>query len=579
MTRFKKYLNYQRLKKFLTLFFVLYQTVFATAQNNHFSWVKQLTANPSMVTEYNYFIGTDSLRNVYVAGNFINTIDADPGAANFTLSSATDNIFITKLTAAGNFVWSKQLGSGAGFAYCRSLKVDQAGNVYTTGYFQGILDFDPGAANYFLDAPVNPSPDNNDIFILKLSADGDFIWAKQIGGSHKDVGTCIDLDPVANIYVTGYITGPVDLDPGAGVTLKGSNGVVTAFITKFSAAGDLLYANEFQSNQRSSGEFIRTDHEGNVFVSGHVNGSIDFDPGLNVVSYTTTINSQVKFVVKFDPLGNFMWVRQGIIGYDIAVDGNGDLFVYDEQLTKYDHDGNLMWTKLVGGGPYSSFEQTVIAIDENNDVYITGMFRNTQDFDPGPGEVKITCTGAGFPSDVFVCKLTNDGDLVWVKTFGGPGEDYASGIAVTQTGEIYTIGEFEGTADFDPDSAVFRATADAKGSLFIHKLSSCTKIDTVLTVTTCKRYTLNNVSYDSSGTYYQTLSNNYGCDSTITLALTITTSKSSEAVVACKNYVWHSRQLLQSGIYADTLLTTNGCDSITLLDLTITDKLKLLLQQ
>jgi hypothetical protein len=104
--------------------------------------------------EESYFIGTDAAKNVYLAGNFHNTIDLDPGPGVTNVSSQFDNIFISKFNSAGAFIWGKHLGKNNNYTVCKSLSVDAQGNVYTTGYFNGIADFDPGPENYQLPLPA-----------------------------------------------------------------------------------------------------------------------------------------------------------------------------------------------------------------------------------------------------------------------------------------------------------------------------------------------------------------------------------------------------------------------------------------
>ena len=110
-----------------------------------------------------------------------------------------------------NVAWAKGMG-GPGGDQGRSVAVDATGNVYTTGYFQGTVDFDPNAGVLNL-----TSAGAGDIFVSKLDATGNLVWAKAMGGSTDDTGYCIAVDGVGNVYTTGYFSGTVDFDPNAGV--------------------------------------------------------------------------------------------------------------------------------------------------------------------------------------------------------------------------------------------------------------------------------------------------------------------------------------------------------------------------
>ncbi len=93
--------------------------------------------------------------------------------------------------------WAKQLG-GIGAESGWSVATDKNGNVYTTGYFGSIVDFDPGPSTFTLQ-----SAGNKDIFISKLNGAGNFVWAKKVGGGSDDIGRSIAIDSVGNIYITG----------------------------------------------------------------------------------------------------------------------------------------------------------------------------------------------------------------------------------------------------------------------------------------------------------------------------------------------------------------------------------------
>src|SRR5690606_25371176 len=111
------------------------------------------------------------------------------------------------------------------------------GNVYTTGYFVGTVDFDPGAGTVNL-----TSQGGSDIFIQKLDALGDLVWAKSVGGTGNDNGRSIAVDAQGNVYTTGDFRGIVDFDPGAGTADLTSQGEYDVFIQKLDALGDLIWA-------------------------------------------------------------------------------------------------------------------------------------------------------------------------------------------------------------------------------------------------------------------------------------------------------------------------------------------------
>src|SRR5262249_28262631 len=103
--------------------------------------------------------------------------------------------------------------------------------------------------------------------------------------------------------------------------------------------------------------------------------------------------------------------------------------------SKLDTDGNLVWARAMGGAGEDS--GGAIAIDGSGNVFTTGGFEQTVDFDPGPGSFNLTSVNF---SDIFVSKLDNAGNFVWARSMGGFTSDLGQGIAVDASGSVYTTG-------------------------------------------------------------------------------------------------------------------------------------------
>ena len=103
------------------------------------------------------------------------------------------------------FGWAKNMG-GTNLDSGYAMAIDGGGNVYTTGIFSGTADFDPGAGIHNL-----TSVGSYDIFISKLDVNGNFVWAKSMGGTGYDLGGAIAVDVSGNLYITGSFSGTADL--------------------------------------------------------------------------------------------------------------------------------------------------------------------------------------------------------------------------------------------------------------------------------------------------------------------------------------------------------------------------------
>ena len=264
---------------FVLLFSIL--SISLIAQIPVLDWAKQMggtsTDNGSSIT-------VDGAGNVYTTDSFFETVDFDPGAGTFNLTSnGVFDIFISKLDAAGNFVWAKQMG-GTESDGAQSMAVDDAGNVFTSGYFRGTADFDPGAGTFSF-----TSAGDSDVFISKLDASGNFVWAKQIGGIGFEDAVSIKVDPiVGNVFTAGGFTETVDFDPGAGTFNLTSNGALDIFISKLDGSGDFAWALQMGSTKNDDCLSISLDNAGNIHSTGYFEETVDFDPGTGSLDLTST---------------------------------------------------------------------------------------------------------------------------------------------------------------------------------------------------------------------------------------------------------------------------------------------------
>ena len=575
--------------KHLITIFTLSILHLSFSQGPTFEWAKGFGGTNSVLVSS---LAVDFSGNVYTVGSFNGTVDFDPGVGVTNLISAGGfDIFVQKMDASGNFLWARSFG---GTSYDRGLYVcaDDVGNVYITGLFTGTADFDPavGVTNITSNGAA-------DIFVQKMDGSGNFLWARGFGGIGEDNGACVNIDASGNIYTTGIFSGTTDFDPSTGVSNLISNGSYDVFLQKMDGSGNFLWARSFGSTTNDYGTAIAIDSADNVYTTGRFTGTTDFDPSPNTLNLTPTGNTDV-YVHKLTASGNFLWVKTfGGTTYDYArsinIDASGNIYTtgifsgtadfdpsigtvnhtsagaYDVFIHKLDSLGDFLWVKTFGT---TSHEETYSAsIDASSNIYITGSFGNTVDFDPGIGNTSLTSAGS---NDVYVHKLDSLGNFVWAQSFGGTGNDQGFTIKVDVSGNIYTAGSFEGTADFDPGVGTSNITSLGGEDSFIHKMSQCQPNTGVDVQTACDIYTWidgnNYTSNNNSATW--TLTNAAGCDSVVTLDLTITNSNTGTDIQsACDSYTWIDGNTYTSSNNTATWTLTNqaGCDSVVTLDLTI----------
>ncbi|MFT6166997.1 MAG: hypothetical protein ACJAV5_001490 [Vicingaceae bacterium] len=556
-----------------TLLLILFSALnFAkiTAQTPVFEWASKIGG---ISYDYGSSIATDKNGNIYTTGYFADTVDFDPGAGVYNLSTLNNSrdIFVQKLDANKNLIWAKQM-IGAGVALAYSITIDANENVLITGQFNDTVDFDPDTGIVQL-APFGRIGINTSIFVLKLNSNGNFLWVKHMGSATSNsYGRSIISDNNGNVYTTGSFTGLVDFNPGLGTfNLTASTTINDIYVQKLDSSGNFLWAKQISGANRKAGRSITIDLNGNLLITGQFSGTADFDPGTNTYNLTA-VNGIDMFVLKMSPNGNLIWVKQiggnsNEIGKSITSDINGNIYttgyfqsqtdfdpgastynltaigLRDIFVQKLDANGNFQWAKQMGGT--GDDEGNSITTDINGYVYTTGSFQRTVDFDPDTGTNNLTVIGG---ADIFIQKLDSNGSLMWAKHMGGFGNDDGTSITVDTIGNVYTTGYFNYSADFDPGSGTTNLLSSGFDDVFIQKLIQCFHTEGVDTILACDSYTwIDGITYFSSNnTAKDTLTNSAGCDSIITLDLTINTLDSSvtqngtvlTANVPGANYQW-----------------------------------------
>ena len=407
--------------KLLFIMLLLMATMKMNAQWNY-EWARRMGG---VSPDNAYGIAVDNDGNVLTCGEFYETVDFDPSEEGEALltSIGSDNGFVSKLDAQGNFAWARSIvGESSVFA----VATDEDGNVYCGGNFRNTVDFLAGEEEWLLS-----TPGYTDGFLAKYTSDGIFLWAHSFGSVYHDHVAGITLDESANLIVYGDFTGIVDFDFGDGelVLEKTSESLDSdAFVAKYDQDGNVIWAKQFagQSLQYATGAEVNS--EGDIVVAGYFNINIDCDPGPGELIFENGSESDRQcYAVKLSP------------------------------------EGDLIWGKSFGGAGQDVIY--AMAVDEQDNVYATGQFYSTADFNPG-GEV-FEMTAPSFVSDAFIIKLDTDGNFVWAKQFESTSTGAMAGQDIDVLGGIvYSTGYVSEVCDFDPNAG--QQNLGALGSLDIY---------------------------------------------------------------------------------------------------------------
>ncbi len=383
-----------------------------------------------------------------------------------------NNGFLAKYDASGNLLWTVDIG-GDGY----SVATDGSGSVYVTGEYSASIDADPGAGVFTL-----TSAGGKDIFIEKLDPGGNFVWAKSIGGTNRDLGIDIVVDDSSNIYIAGGFwaegTTSVDFDPNAGIATADSIG---DFVLKLDSAGNYKWVyTEIPPiftgvSTNTYFKAIDLDDDGNVYVVGQY------------ISATSNVRSYLR---KLNSLGQPGWILQHLPGtqaedmLDVKVKGQHvyTTGVYDsiplahrDFVLKLDTASNVSWLKSFGGGSGSWSGSLDVDVDGN--VYVTGGCNQYGgDFDPGPGVTTFNSYGLPY---MFILKLDPAGSYEWasghmISMQAGPTPRTAGlNIAVDDQCNLYVTGAISSgqtNIDVDPGAGIYNLSGEG---IFLQKIT-CT---------------------------------------------------------------------------------------------------------
>lgn len=526
------------MQKSIFIFFCLIVCISLNAQD--FQWAIQSEGSGSV--EY-VTVKKDVSNNVLVAANFTNSVDVNPGAGTLTFnSSGFDDILIMKFSDTGTLIWAKRFG-GALMDKVKSLAVDVNNEIVITGYFSGSLDADPGPATSILN-----SSGVEDIFIIKLDSNGNHIWSRKIGGANSDIATDISLGASHQIICTGTFVNTVDFDPGVGSFPVSSMGLTDGFIEKLDSNGNFIWVKTFGSSHADAANAVAINDSDDIYITGYFKGSVDFDPGVGIASLSSVLSTDDVFILKLDENGMYHWVRQVggnsvDRGEHIHVDGSGSLMITgtfnttvdfnptagtdlhvsnggdDFFIMKIDSGGSYQWCNTYGSANNETAGE--VDVDGLNRILLTGSFAGTVDFDPGIGTFNLT--SAGGTGDIFIQCLLPDGSLNWVENIGGVGTDKGLGLDINQNEELLVCGFFQNTMDADPGIGSTVLNSTSMGDGFLVKFKPCLLYDEIVNQTACDSFLFNGSTYYNSGVYYGTFVSVDGCDSAVTLNLTIYT--------------------------------------------------------
>ncbi|MGK3982058.1 hypothetical protein WME99_03435 [Sorangium sp. So ce136] len=299
------------------------------------------------------YVAVDASGAVLISGSIGGTADFGGGPIGDEIIG--NAVYVAKLDAAGNHVFTKYIDDERAWLGAGGLAADAQGNVAVAGTFEQNFNLDPAS-------PPLVSRGGNDIFFAMLAPDGALLWQKAFGNSLYDTASQVAFDATGNVFLAGVFQGSVDFGGGALVALGTKPNL---FVAKFDPTGKHLFSRSFGDSERQDVASIAIDPSGNAVITGTFLGEIDLDGAVLTSKGTAT-----------DPNGQST---------------GGDIFI-----AKLGPGGEHLWSRQIGDPDIQS--ASGVAVGPAGGVFAVGSFRGTIDLGGGP----VTTRGE---SDGYLVKL------------------------------------------------------------------------------------------------------------------------------------------------------------------------------
>jgi len=361
-----------------------------------------------MGNDWGYGIAIDNNGNLALTGEISSGSFADFDA--FLISSAGQgDVFIAKYDTAGTCLWVRGAG-GSTDDIGYGITFDISGNIYAVGRSC------TGATFTGVTAP------SQGLFLVKYSPTGSCTWIRNSNSGGSDEARDVVTDPAGNVFITGKFDGTASF---GSFSVTGTGSTADYFLAKYTSSGTCSWVKATGGANTDCGQTLMLDASGNIFVAGYFYNTVNF----GCTTYTTTSTGFETFVAKYNSLGNCQWINRGIGGngnwpLDIVQDAYGYTYVsgwFQQNITfdgltltasgftnkdvfvaKFDPNGSCSGAFRIGAA--NEEYGAGLGIDSLHALYLTGEFKGTVDFDPGPGTSNMTSTSSS-TENIFLAKF------------------------------------------------------------------------------------------------------------------------------------------------------------------------------
>jgi hypothetical protein len=331
-----------------------------------------------------------------------------------------------------SWLWATATGTSSP-EYAHSLYVDNQNNVYMLGNFEN-------SSIQFGSFTLN-NQGFDDIFLVKYSGTS-VVWAKRFGGTHSDLGEIITGDANGNLYITGSFRS-TSFVMGTDTLSNPNTDYCNIYFARLNTNGEVIWARQSGGNGYDYPEGLCTGPGNAVYLCGRFNGA--------------------SFQI-----GGYIFINFGSQSYD-------------QFVSKYDQNGNLLWADHFGS--LSDDYPGGISADEYGNLYMTGSFRGQY---ISFGSYTLQNNGSEYGYDAFAVKLNaGNGNPLWAYNYGGSSNEFGRDIQTATNGFVYLTGEFNSSSINiggysllnKGDQDVFAACLTCTGFVNWAKGSGCSRYD------------------------------------------------------------------------------------------------------
>ncbi|MBI2269967.1 MAG: SBBP repeat-containing protein [Bacteroidetes bacterium] len=445
-------------------------------------------------------IAGDAAGNVYIAAETSspNNIAAG-GFLNVYTGGGWYEGFVTKFDAAGNRLWGTYYGAGfAKNTQATSVAVDNIGNVYAAGFTNNNANISLGGfQNAFAGG-------GTDAFLVKFDANGNRLWATYYGGPGADWGLGVSTDPFGNVYLAGTTASLSGIASGGFLNVIPPGWALNAFLVKFDPAGNRLWATYYGNSASEYGWAVVTDAFGNVYLGGYtaslagiasggfqnVHGGnlfdaflVKFDAAGNRLwaTYYGGNADDLGRDLAVDPLGNIY--LSGLTQSNVGIASGGfqnaigNIATNDAFLVKFDPAGNRLWATYYGGTGIE--DGWGVTCNNAGDVFLCGETSSLAGIASG-GFQNVYGGGA---TDAFMVRFDASGNRLCATYYGGTGDDRGFSVLSKAAGAAYLFGNTNGN-DGISSGGFQNMYGGGFMDVFLTKLSACNIILTATIVST-----------------------------------------------------------------------------------------------